>query len=161
MSLILTKHSPAYWRITIDNPPLNLMDPAMTDEFQELMAILEKEEELKVVVFDSADPDYFISHIDLLKAGEFNLDPGPSGMAAWPDVARRLELACFVTIGLVRGRARGVGIEFIQVMDMCFASREKALIAQVEVGCGLIPGGGGLERLPFKIGKSRALEVII
>lgn len=161
MILQITKHSKHYWRVTIVNPPLNLMDPEMTTGLGLLIEELEKEKELKVVVFDSGVPDYFLAHIDLQKVGDFNLEPGPTGLSAWPDVARRLELAPFLTIALVRGRARGVGSEFIQAMDLCFASKEKAVLAQIEVGCGLIPGGGGLERLPYKIGKSRALEVII
>lgn len=161
MKLNIGQQSKHYWRVSLNNPPLNMMDPEMTLELTALISQLEKDEDVKVVVFDSAVNDYFLAHIDLLKAGEFDLTPGPSGLSAWPDVARRLELAPFITIGLIRGRARGVGSEFIQVMDMCFASKEKAVLAQIEVGCGLIPGGGGLERLPYKIGKSRALEVIL
>jgi enoyl-CoA hydratase/carnithine racemase len=161
MKLKITKHSPGYWRVTFNNPPLNLMDPEMTQELSALVSQLENEEELKVVVFDSSVPGYFMAHIDLARVADFDLSPGPTGLSAWPDVARRLELAPFLTIASVRGRARGVGSEFIQAMDICFASEEQAILAQVEVGCGLIPGGGGLERLPYKIGKSRALEVII
>lgn len=161
MRLLVKNHSPAYRRITIDNPPLNLFDPEMADELSALMEELEKDTEIKVVVFESANPDYFISHIDLIRAGEFDLSPKSTGLPVWPDVARRFELAPFLTIGLLRGRARGVGSEFIQAMDVCFASKEKTKIAQIEIGCGLIPGGGGLERLPRLIGRRRALEVII
>jgi enoyl-CoA hydratase/carnithine racemase len=161
MRLIITKNSPQYWRITLNNPPINLMDPEMTIELRGLMNELESQDDLKVVVFDSNIPNYFLAHIDLQRVADFDFTEGPTGLSAWPDVARRLELASFLTIALVRGRARGVGSEFIQAMDVCFASKEKAILAQIEVGCGLIPGGGGLERLPYKIGKSRALEVII
>ncbi len=161
MKLLITKHAPEFWRVTINNPPLNLMDPEMTTELSMLITELEAAENLKVVVFDSNVPDYFMAHIDLLRVADFDLSAGPTGLSAWPDVARRLELASFLTIASVRGRARGVGSEFIQAMDICFASKEKAILSQIEVGCGLIPGGGGLERLPYKIGKSRALEVII
>ena len=161
MRLRIVKHSPAYWQVTIDNPPLNLMDPEMVDELALLTDELEQDKDIKVVVFDSADPDYFMAHIDLVRAGEFDLSPKASGLSGWPDVARRFELAPFVTIGLVRGRARGVGSEFLQALDVRFASKEKTKLAQVEVGCGLIPGGGGLERLPRLIGRGRALEVIL
>ena len=87
-------------------------------------------------------------------------DPGPTGLPPWPDVALRLERSSFVTVGLVRGRARGVGSEFLLSLDVRFASREKAIFGQLEVGCGLFPGGGGLERLPKLIGRARAIEVI-
>lgn len=162
MRLRIIKHTPAYWQVTIDNPPLNLFDPELGDELSSLVTDLERNSEIKVVVFDSANPDYFIAHIDLIRSAEFDLAPRPAtGLPTWPDVARRFELASFLTIASVRGRARGVGSEFIQAMDVCFASKERAKLAQIEIGCGLIPGGGGLERLPHLIGRRRALEVII
>ncbi len=73
----------------------------------------------------------------------------------------RFELAPLVTVGLVRGRARGVGSEFLQALDIRFASRERAILSQIEVGTGIIPGGGGLDRLPRLIGRARAMEVIL
>lgn len=162
MRLHIKKYSPAYWQVTIDNPPLNVFDPEMGDELTSLITELEQNSEIKVVVFDSANPDYFIAHIDLIRSAEFDLTPrAETGLPAWPDIARRFELASFLTVCLVRGRARGVGSEFVQAMDVCFASKEKAKLAQIEIGCGLIPGGGGLERLPHLIGRRRALEVII
>lgn len=161
MRLHLKKHSDAYVRITIDNPPLNLMDPEFIAELSTLLAELEKDQKIKVVVFDSANPDYFMAHIDLIRSAEFDLTPKASGFAGWPDIARRMELAPFLTVGLLRGRARGVGSEFLQALDVRFASKEKTQLSQIEVGCGLIPGGGGLERLPYLIGKGRAMEVII
>jgi enoyl-CoA hydratase/carnithine racemase len=161
MRLIVKKHSPAYWQVTIDNPPLNLFDPEMGDELTSLVEALENDSDIKVVVFDSANPEYFIAHIDLIRSAEFDLTPRATSLPVWPDVARRFELSPFLTVGLVRGRARGVGSEFIQALDVCFASKEKAKLSQIEVGCGLIPGGGGLERLPRLIGRRRALEVVI
>lgn len=162
MRLRIKKYSPAYWQVTIDNPPINVFDPEMGDELTSLITELEQNSEMKVLVFDSANPDYFIAHIDLIRSAEFDLTPRHgTRLPAWPDVARRFELASFLTVALVRGRARGVGSEFIQAMDVCFASREKAKFAQIEIGCGLIPGGGGLERLPHLIGRRRALEVVI
>ena len=145
MRLTIQQHSPAYWQVSIYNPPLNLFEQELLDELIALMDDLEKNEEVKVVVFSSAHPDYFVAHIDLIRAAEFDLTPRASGLSGWPDIARRMELAPFVTIGLVRGRTRAVGSEFIQALDMCFASQEKAIFAQIELGCGLIPGGGGLE----------------
>lgn len=161
MKLIINKSSQVYWRITIDNPPLNLFDQELADELTALIDELEKDAKIKVVVFDSADPDYFMAHLDLLKAGQLRLDPGPTGLSAWPDFAYRIERASFITVGLIRGRARGVGSEFVQALDMRFASREKAIFSQIEVGTGVIPGGGGLERLTLLVGRARAMEIII
>jgi enoyl-CoA hydratase/carnithine racemase len=161
MRLKIKKHSAAYWQVTIDNPPINVFDKELIAALKELMDELETNEDIKVLVFDSANPDFFIAHIDLVRATEFDLTPSPRGFAPWPDIARRFELAPFVTIAVVRGRARAVGSEFLQSMDMRFASKEKAKLAQIEVGFGLIPGGGGLERLPYLTGRARAMEIII
>ena len=159
--LQLTHHSPTYLRVTINNPPLNLFDPELSDDLQELIGLLESDVQIKVVVFDSAVPDYFMAHVDLARVAELSTAPGPTGLSPWPDVALRLQRAPFVTIGLLRGRARGVGSEFLLALDMRFASRERAILAQIEVGCGIIPGGGGLERLPRLIGRARSMEAII
>jgi enoyl-CoA hydratase/carnithine racemase len=109
MRLRIKKHSPDYWQVTIDNPPLNLFDQEMCDELRFLIDNLEKDEKVKVVVFDSADPEYFISHLDVLRAADMDLSPGPTGLSIWPDFAVRIERAPFITVGLLRGRARGVG----------------------------------------------------
>lgn len=161
MSIRTTKHTTGYWRATIDSPPLNLFDQKMAEDLQALMEDLENDDEVKIVVFDSADPEYFIAHIDLAKIDQLSTKPGRTGLSPWPDVAVRLENAPFVTVGVVRGRARGVGSEFLQALDIRFASRERAVLSQIEVGTGIIPGGGGLERLPLLIGRARALEVIL
>jgi enoyl-CoA hydratase/carnithine racemase len=159
--VIVKQRSASYWRVTLDNPPINLFDPEMIAGLQALVERLEQDDNVKVVVFDSADPDYFIAHLDLARAGELDLKPGPTGLSPWPDVALRLERAPFITVALVRGRARGVGSEFLQAMDIRFASRERATLSQIEVGTGVIPGGGGLDRLPRLIGRARAMEVIM
>jgi enoyl-CoA hydratase/carnithine racemase len=159
--LHLTRHTPTYLRVSINNPPLNLFDPEMIDALQELIDTIERDKDLNVVVFDSAVPDYFMAHVDLARVAELSTKPGPTGLSPWPDVALRLQRAPFVTIGVLRGRARGVGSEFLLALDMRFASRERAILAQIEVGCGIIPGGGGLERLPSLIGRARSMEAII
>jgi enoyl-CoA hydratase/carnithine racemase len=161
MTLTVTKHSPTYWRVTLNNPPINLYDQQFVEHLQALTEQLENDDEVNIVVFDSADPDYFIAHIDLTGIDKFSLEPGPTGLAPWPDLVSRWQNASFVTVGILRGRARGVGSEFLQALDIRFASREKAVLSQIEVGTGVIPGGGGLERLPLLIGRARALEVII
>jgi enoyl-CoA hydratase/carnithine racemase len=161
MRIHIKKHSAAYWRVTLDNPPINLFDEELSGELQQLVGELEKDNEVKVVVFDSANPDYFIAHVDLVRTNDFNLEHGPTGLSPFPDFLRRLEQSPFVTIGVLRGRARGVGSEFLLGLDIRFASREKAILSQIEVGTGVIPGAGGLERLPKLIGRARAMEVIL
>lgn len=161
MAIKTKKLSQGYWRATIDNPPMNLFDQEFVEDLQSLMDELENDSDVKVIVFDSADPDYFISHIDLAKIDKLSTAPGRTGLSPFPDVTVRLEQAPFVTVGLLRGRARGVGSEFLQALDIRFASRERAVLSQIEVGTGVIPGGGGLERLPLLIGRARAMEVIL
>jgi enoyl-CoA hydratase/carnithine racemase len=155
------QHSPAYWRVTFDNPPVNMYDADVLAGLRNLVDTLEADQEVKVVVFDSADPDFFISHIDLIRVDEGGQEPGPTGLPPWPDILTRLEHGPFITVGSVRGRARGVGSEFLLALDIRFASREKAIFCQPEIGFGFFPGGGGLERLPLVTGRSRALEIVV
>lgn len=160
--LKITEPAPGYKHATIDNPPLNLFDPDLVDELNTALSKWEADDEVKVVVFDSADPLYFIAHVDLLRADGFDRTPQfTTGLAVWPDVAVRLEQAPFLTICAIRGRARGVGSEFALAMDLRFASRESAILCHPEVGFGFIPGGGGSERLALNTGRARALEIII
>jgi enoyl-CoA hydratase/carnithine racemase len=160
MKLRITHHSAAYWRVTIDNPPINMMDPELIDELRQLIADMEASKELKVVVFDSADPEYFMAHYDLLRAGETSKELGTTGLSTLPDFLQRLLHLSVISIASIRGRARGVGAELVAGLDIRFGSRENMLLAQIEVGCGVVPGGGGSERLPLLVGRSRALEII-
>lgn len=160
--LTITEPVAGYLHATIDNPPLNLFDPDLVTELNTALTRWETDPAVKVVVFDSANPDYFIAHVDLLRADGFDRSPQPAtGLAVWPDVAVRLERAPFLTICSIRGRARGVGSEFALAMDLRFASRENAILCHPEVGFGFIPGGGGSERLALNTGRARALEIII
>jgi enoyl-CoA hydratase/carnithine racemase len=116
---------------------------------------------VKVVVFQAADPDFFIAHFDTSKAAEVPRTPGPTGSMPWIDFVLRLSSAPVVSIAKVRGRARGVGNEFVLACDMRFASRQKAIFGNPEVGVGVPPGGGALEWLPRIVGRSRALEICL
>jgi len=161
-TLKLTTITKGYLRVAIDNGPMNLFDQEMCDDLSQLVTSLEQNEDVKVVIFESANPDFFLAHLDVARAGQMNMEPQPAtGLSQWPDIAYRLERAPFLTVGLLRGRARAVGSEFLQALDVRFASKEKAIISQIEIGCGLVPGGGGLERLPSLIGRSRTLEVVL
>jgi enoyl-CoA hydratase/carnithine racemase len=159
----LTRSSPALWRVTFDNPPLNLMGPEFVLEFREIMTALETDEQVKVVVFDSAVEGFFLNHSDFLARLEdlTDIPQGPTGLEAWPDILVRLTRAPIVTIASIRGRATGNGSEVALACDMSFASREKAILSQWEVGVGLVAGGGPMARLPRLIGRGRALEVLL
>jgi enoyl-CoA hydratase/carnithine racemase len=161
--LRLTRRSPAYWRVTIDNPPINVMGPEMVGQFQEVINSIESDEQVRVVVFDSAVQDYFLNHSDFLaKLEDLTAMPaGPTGLPPWPDFLVRLTRAPVASIALIRGRATGNGSELTLACDMSFASREKTIISQWEVGVGMVAGGGPMARLPNLIGRNRAMEVLL
>jgi enoyl-CoA hydratase/carnithine racemase len=154
---------PSYWLVTFDLPPVNICVPKETLQLGEIMSLIEKDQELKVVVFDSAVDGYFLTHYDFLAPLEESakIPPGPTGLQALPDMLVRLSRAPVVSIASIRGRATGVGSELALASDMRFASREKAILSQWEVGAGLVPGGGPMARLPRLMGRGRALEVLL
>src|ERR1700738_2783291 len=135
----------------------------MVLQFQELINALEADEHVRVVVFDSAVDDYFLNHSDFLaKLEDLTAMPaGPTGLPPWVDCLVLLPRVPVVSIALIRGRATGNGSELTLASDMSFASREKAVLSQWEVGVGLVPGGGPIARLPQLIGRNRALEVLL
>jgi enoyl-CoA hydratase/carnithine racemase len=159
----LARRSPSYWRVTFDRPPLNIFGPETIPQLNEIITALETDEHVKVVVFDSAVEGFFLTHYDFLARLEdlTSLPPGPTGLQPLPDMLVRLTRAPVVSIALIRGRATGVGSELALASDMRFASREKAILSQWEVGVGLVPGGGPMARLPRLMGRGRALEVLL
>ena len=159
----LNRVSPAYWRVVMNNPPLNLMGPEFVLQFRDIMSAIESDEQLKVVVFESAVEGFFLNHSDFnVKLEELtSISPGPTGLEAWPDILVRLQRVPVVSIALIRGRATGNGSELTLACDMSFASREKTRLSQWEVGVGMVAGGGPMARLPRLIGRNRALEVLI
>src|SRR5579863_2918087 len=163
LQIRVARRSAAYWRVTIDNPPINVMGPEMVKQFQEVINALEADEQVRVVVFDSAVDDYFLNHSDFTAKLEdlTSLPPGPTGLPPWPDFLARLTRSPVVSIALIRGRATGNGSEITLACDMAFASREKTIISQWEVGVGMVAGGGPMARLPRLIGRNRALEVLL
>src|SRR5262244_1581956 len=159
----LARRSPTYWRVTFDHPPLNIFGPETIPQLNEIVTALETDEQVKVVVFDSAVEGFFLTHYDFLAKLEdsTSLPPGPTGLQPLPDMLVRVSRAPVVSIAAIRGRATGVGSELALASDMRFASREKAVLSQWEVGAGLVPGGGPMARLPRLIGRGRALEVFL
>jgi enoyl-CoA hydratase/carnithine racemase len=159
----LSRLSTAYWRVTFDNPPLNLMGPQFVREFGEIVTAIETDRDVRVVVFESAVEGFFLNHSDFLADMKelTSLPQGPTGLEAWPDMLVRITRAPVATIALIRGRATGNGSEIALACDMTFASREKALLSQWEVGVGLVAGGGPMARLPGLMGRQRALEVLL
>jgi len=159
----LTRRSRNYWRVTIDHPPLNIFGPETIPQLDEVITAIETDEDVKVVVFDSAVEGFFLTHYDFVAPVEntTRLPPGPTGLQPLPDMLVRLSRAPVVSIASIRGRATGVGSELALACDMRFASREKAILSQWEVGAGIVPGGGPMARLPRLMGRGRALEVLL
>ncbi len=159
----LNRVSPSYWRVVMNNPPLNLMGPEFVLQFRDIVAALESDAQVKVVVFESAVAGFFLNHSDFDTKMEdlTGIPQGPTGLEAWPDILVRLQRMPVVSIALIRGRATGNGSELTLACDMSFASREKTRLSQWEVGVGMVAGGGPMARLPRLIGRNRALEVLM
>src|SRR5262244_2675956 len=147
---------PGRWTITFSNPPINMFVPTTIVELGALMTDIEAAPSLKVVVFQSMNPDFFIAHLDVGKAAE-----RPEVLGLWREFVLRLSSTPVVSIAKIRGRTRGIGNEFVLACDMRFASRQTALSGNPEIGVGLVPGGGALEWLPRLVGRSRALEIVL
>jgi enoyl-CoA hydratase/carnithine racemase len=159
----LDRRSPEYWQISFDHPPLNIFGPETLPQVNKVITAIETDEQVKVVVFDSAVEGFFLIHLDFLaRLDELaHLPPGSTGLHPWPEMLVRLSRAPVVSIASIRGRATGMGSELALACDMRFASREKAILSQFEVGAGLVPGGGPMARLSRLMGRGRALEVIL
>ncbi|WP_426818196.1 enoyl-CoA hydratase/isomerase family protein [Winslowiella sp. 2C04] len=160
--LNIIRESQAWWRIVINNPPLNLFDPWMFAELNVLMDDIERDNDLKVVVFESANQDFFMNHHDVVNRTTIPDQPGAAPFFYhWPTFVTRLAQSSVISIAKIRGRARAQGFEFALACDMRFASRERAKFALIELGGSSIPGGGGVEWLSALVGRSRTLEIVL
>jgi enoyl-CoA hydratase/carnithine racemase len=159
----LVRVTPHYWRVTFHNPPFNIYGPETMPQLNAVVTALEADPDVKVVVFDSDVPDFFLTHYNFVPplSDTTGLPPGPTGLPPLPDMLVRLSKAPVVSIALIRGRATGVGSELALASDLRFASREKAVLSQWEIGASLVPGGGPMSRLPRLMGRGRALEVLL
>ncbi len=158
----IVEETPAYWRVLFNNPPLNVVDGSVFEGLQELLSRMEASPDLRVAVFESANPEFYLAHFDMTgRSAAVAGAIGPSGLPIPTDAFVRLAKSPVVSIAKIRGRVRGVGSEFVLACDMRFASRETAILGQPEVGVGVIPGGGAAERLPLLVGRGRALEIVL
>ena len=143
-------------------PPMNLLGPELVRDLVSLITQAEADDAFQVLVFKSADPDYFISHVDVTRITEYREEAAK--LTGEPSIAllfRHLSASRLVTIAQIEGRVRGAGSEFVLACDMRFAARESAIFGQPEPGLGVIPGGGGVQHLTRLMGRARALEVML
>jgi enoyl-CoA hydratase/carnithine racemase len=149
--------------VTIDNGPINLLDMALIGDLDRAGRELEADSGVKVVVLQSANPDFFIAHADvnLIQATPAKAPPRQEKLGQFHAMIDRFRTMPKVTIAKIEGRCRGGGSEVVLACDMRFAALGKAVLGQPEVGVGIIPGGGGTVRLPRSVGRGRALEIIL
>jgi enoyl-CoA hydratase/carnithine racemase len=148
------------WTVTFSNPPINMLAETTIEELLDLLDEADDEPALKVIVFRSANPEFFIAHYDTGKSALASSASKDYGDSPWQDFVLRLASAPYVSIAEVTGRVRGVGNEFVLACDMRFAAHS-AILANPEIGVGLSPGGGALEWLPRLVGRSRTLEIVL
>jgi len=143
-------------------PPMNLLGPALVRDLVSLIQQAEADSDLKVLVFRSADPDYFIPHVDVTQIQQYREEAAKlTGEASIALMFRHLSASHLVTIAQIEGRVRGAASEFVLACDMRFAARESAIFSQPEPALGQIPGGGAVQHLARLMGRGRALEVML
>jgi enoyl-CoA hydratase/carnithine racemase len=152
--------APGYWRVLFSNPPINLLNSTTVVELGQIVGRVEEAPDLRVVVFASAHPDFYMARYDLSDTNPVGFAQTDSGVTSFIDSMQRMNNAGPITIASMRGRARGGGSEFALSCDLRFASTETTLLGQPEVGVGILPAGGAIERLPGLVGTARALEII-
>jgi enoyl-CoA hydratase/carnithine racemase len=149
--------------VTIDHPPINLFDMALIQEMLRVGEELERDDAVRVCVFQSADPDFFIAHADvaLIQTLPETAPPKPSRLGFFHVMVERMRTMPKATIAKIEGIARGGGSEFVLSCDMRFGALGKCVLAQPEVALGIIPGGSGTQRLPRLVGRARAMEIVL
>lgn len=147
---------------SIKAPPMNLLGPELVRDLVSFISQAEADEAVRVIVFKSADPDYFIPHVDVTRIQAYREEAAKlTGEASIALLFRYLSESRLVSIAQIEGRVRGAGSEFVLGCDMRFAARESAIFSQMEAAFGLIPGGGGAQQLTRLMGRARALEVML
>ena len=157
-----TRKEGAVLFVEIAVPPMNLLNPELVRDLVSLIQQAEADASIKVLVFKSADPDYFISHVDITRIKEYrDYTTKLTGEPSLGLLFRYMSASRLVNIAQIEGRARGAGSEFVLACDMSFAAQQAAIFSQPEVGFGLIPGAGGIQHLARQLGRARALEVML
>ncbi|MGA5305862.1 enoyl-CoA hydratase/isomerase family protein [Nucisporomicrobium flavum] len=151
-------------RATIDNPPINVLSVAVMTELRHLLTTLAGDGAVRVIVFDSADPDFFLAHVDMTATPEALaglMADLPDGVNVFQALGEQLRHQPQVTIVKLAGKARGGGAEFVAAADLAFAAIGRAGLGQIEALMGIVPGGGATQYLTERIGRNRALEVVL
>jgi enoyl-CoA hydratase/carnithine racemase len=159
----LGRPSTSCCRVTFNHPPINSVTATTVAELAELVGLIEQDSDLNVLVFDSANPEFYLTQYDPQSNPTRTpaLPRGPTGLHAWPDLLVRLSRAPVVSIAQVRGRTRGAGTEFVLACDLRFASRENTVLSHSQVGADVVPDGGALVRLASLVGRGPALEILL
>jgi enoyl-CoA hydratase/carnithine racemase len=159
---LLVRREGAVLFVGIAAPPMNLLGPELVRDLVSLIQQAEADDAVRVLVFKSADPDYFISHVDITKIKEYRAEAANlTGEASIALLFRYLSASRVVSIAQIAGRVRAAGSEFVLACDMRFAARESAIFCQPEPALGTIPGGGAVQHLARLMGRARALEVML
>jgi enoyl-CoA hydratase/carnithine racemase len=153
--------APRIRKVTFTNPPVNVVGADTVVQLLEVLDQLSADDQVQVVIFDSGIPGYFFNHADLNQVPDLLALSSADGTPTWVDLVTRLTSAPFITIASIRGRTRGGGDEITLAFDLRYASREEAFFSQPEVQIGIVPGGGGSDRLARLLGRDRALETIL
>src|ERR1700719_3326750 len=169
----MTMNEAAFETLTVQNegavlfvdiaaPPMNLLGPELVRDLVSLIQQAEADDAVKVLVFKSADPDYFISHVDVTRIHEYRNEAAKlTGEASIALLFHYLSASRLVTIAQIEGRVRGAGSEFVLACDMRLAARESAIFSQLEAAFGLMQGAGAVQHLTRLVGRGRALEVLL
>jgi enoyl-CoA hydratase/carnithine racemase len=157
------RRSPSHCRVTFDHPPANTLTATTVAELSELVGLIDQDRDLNVVVFDSANPDFYLTdwEVEPDRGQTGALGVGSTAVDAWLDVLIRLSRAPALSIASIRGLARGAGSEFVLACDLRFASLENSLFGQLDIGTGVVSADGPIARLPGLVGRGRALEVLL
>jgi len=160
-TLVVRKEGPVLFA-DIAAPPMNLLGPELVRDLVTLIQSAEADDTVQVLVFTSADPDYFIAHVDLDRIAEYRAEAAKlTGEASIALLFHHLSASRLVTIAQIEGRVRSAGSEFVLACDMRFAARETAIFCQFEPAFGLLPGGGAAQHLTRLMGRARAIEVML
>ena len=161
--LHIETHGAAMW-VTIDNPPINLMTPVLFGQLAKLSSEVAADDEVLVVVLQSANPDFFLAHFDVEAILGYPYEgdaPRPTSLGGFHRMCEAFRTMPKATICKIAGRVGGGGSELALACDMRFGARGRAIVNQMEVPIGILPGGGGTQRLPWLVGRGRALEMIL